>query len=177
MLLAAGGSLLSYPLITYLPVIAGDVLGTGARGYSQLLSSFGTGAILGALLTAQRGKAPARGRLLLLGFLLYGVATLLAVLLRSQLAAMLLLFVAGTSLVTSFSILNSLMQEAAPDAFRGRVVSIYGLFFRGGMPVGSLVAGFFVHDFGAASTLAVSSGLTIVLAVAAALSSRRLREL
>ena len=44
--------------------------------------------------------------------------------------------IAGASLVTAFSTLNSLVQENAPDALRGRVLSIFGLAFRGGMPAG-----------------------------------------
>jgi MFS family permease len=174
MALAAAGSFLAFPLITYLPVIAGETLRTGARGYSQLLFAFGIGAILGALVTAQRGRAPLRGRALVLGFAAYGLASLLAVLAPWQGVAMALLVAAGFSLVTSFSILNSLMQEAAPDEFRGRVVSIYGLFFRGGMPLGSLVAGFLVRGFGAPQTLAsFSLGLLAVAAIAA--TSRRLK--
>jgi MFS family permease len=175
MALAAIGSFLAFPLLTYLPVIAGESLKTGARGYSQLLFAFGVGAILGALVTAQRGKAPERGRALLLGFGGYGLASLAAVLVPWQGAAMALLLVAGFSLVTSFSILNSLMQEAAPDEFRGRIVSIYGLCFRGGMPVGSLFAGFLVRSFGAPLTLASFSATLTAIAIVAASSSRRLR--
>jgi len=175
MALAAIGSFLAFPLLTYLPVIAGESLKTGARGYSQLLFAFGVGAILGALVTAQRGKAPERGRALLLGFGGYGLASLAAVLVPWQGAAMALLLVAGFSLVTSFSILNSLMQEAAPDEFRGRIVSIYGLCFRGGMPVGSLFAGFLVRSFGAPLTLASFSAALTAIAIVAASSSRRLR--
>ncbi len=177
MALAGAGSFLAFPLITYLPVVAGDVLGTGARGYSQLLSSFGAGAIAGALLTAQRGAAPARGRALLIGFGAYGAAALAAVLVPWQMLAMTLLFIAGVSLVTAFSILNSLVQEAAPEEFRGRVVGIYGLFFRGGMPFGSLVAGFFVRAFGAPRTLAVLSGLLALMATTVSLRSRRMQAL
>ena len=67
--LGAAGSFLGFPLITYLPVIAGDLLGTGAAGYSLLLSSFGAGAIVGALFTAHRGHVPGRGRALLAAFM------------------------------------------------------------------------------------------------------------
>jgi MFS family permease len=94
-----------------------------------------------------------------------------------QLLAMALLFLAGVSLVTAFSILNSLVQEAAPTEFRGRIVGIYGLFFRGGMPVGSLVAGFLVRAFGAPITLAVLSGLLAAMALAVSLRSRRMQAL
>ena len=56
------GSFLAFPLITYLPVVAGDVQGTGAAGYSALLSSFGAGAVGGAVATAHRGARAGRGR-------------------------------------------------------------------------------------------------------------------
>ena len=78
--LGATGSFLAFPLVTYLPVIAGDVLKTGAAGYSLLLTSFGVGAIVGAVTTAQRGSTEGRGRLMLLAFCVFGVATLGAVL-------------------------------------------------------------------------------------------------
>src|SRR5439155_18761848 len=82
------GSLLAFPLLTYLPVIAGDVLKTGAKGYSLLLTSFGVGAIGGAIATAQRGHVPGRGRLMLATLALYGVAALAAVLSTRQAVAM-----------------------------------------------------------------------------------------
>src|SRR5207245_8848806 len=71
--LGLAGSLLAFPLLTYLPVLAGDVLKTGAQGYGLLLSSFGVGAIGGAVATAQRGHAPGRGRLMLATMGLYGI--------------------------------------------------------------------------------------------------------
>jgi hypothetical protein len=43
----------------------------------------------------------------------------------------------------------------APDALRGRVLSIFGLAFRGGGPVGSLLAGFLVRSAGAPLVMAV----------------------
>src|SRR5207245_2684346 len=147
--LGLAGTLLGFPLITYLPVVAGDVLKTGAAGFSMLLSSFGSGAILGAIATAHRGHAPGRGRTMLLSIVTYAVATTIAMASRTQLVSMALLFVAGWSLVTAFSTLNSLVQENAPGDLKRRVLSIYGLAFRGGMPGGSLVAGALVRPFGA----------------------------
>jgi MFS family permease len=177
MALAASASFLAFPLTTYLPVIAGDVFGTGAKGYSQLLTSFGVGAILGALVTAHRGKAKGRGLTLLASLAVYGVATATAVLCGRQGLAMALLFVAGICVVSAFSILNSLMQENAPDDLRGRIVSIYGLAFRGGMPLGSLVAGFLVKGFGAPATLAGFSLCLLVLAALVYLRDGRIRAL
>src|SRR6185295_14069998 len=136
-------------LVTYLPVVAGEVLRTGAAGYSLLLTSFGVGAILGAIFTSRRGHRPRRDRALLGHLAGYGVATIAAMASGRQTVAMALLVGSGFSIVSAFSILSSLVQENAPDSLRGRVLSIYGLAFRGGMPLGSLAAGFLVRGFGA----------------------------
>ena len=82
-----------------------------------------------------------------------GYGTAAAVTSSRQLVALGLLLVSGFSLVSVFSILNALVQENAPEALRGRVVSIYGLAFRGGMPLGSLAAGFLVRAVGAPAAL------------------------
>jgi predicted MFS family arabinose efflux permease len=165
--LAAAASFLGFPLVTYLPVIASDVLHTGAEGFSLLLSAFGAGAIVGALATAQRGQAEGRGRLLLVAFMVYGVTALAAVFSRWQGVSMALLFVAGIAVVTAYSSLNSLVQENAPAAFKGRVLSIYGFAFRGGQPLGGLLAGLAVRQLGASS---VVGGFTLVLAVIAGIT-------
>jgi predicted MFS family arabinose efflux permease len=175
--LGLAGSLFAFPLLTYLPVIAGDVLKTGAQGYSLLLASFGVGAIGGAIATAQRGHVPGRGRLMLATLALYGVTALAAVVSRRQGVAMALLFVAAWSLVTAFSTLNSLVQENAPDALRGRVVSIYGLAFRGGMPLGSLIAGVFVRTLGAPAVLGAFSGVLAIVSAAVYVRNERLRAM
>lgn len=176
-MLGAAGSFLAFPLITYLPVFAGDVLGTGAGGYSLLLTSFGCGAIVGAVATAHRGSEAGRGRLLLLAMIAYGLVTTAAMTARDQRIAMALLFVSGLSMVTAFSTLNSLVQENAPEAFKGRILSIYGLAFRGGLPLGALAAGAWVGPLGAPAVLgAFSLGLAL-LAAGTLAWDRRIRSL
>ena len=177
MALAAFSSFLAFPLVTYLPVVADTVLGTGVAGYSLLLSSFGGGAIVGAVVTAQRGNRSGRGRLLLAMMMCHGLTTIGALLSRTQSASMALLFLSGVSLVSAFSTLNSLVQEQAPPELRGRVVSIYGLAFRGGGPLGSLVAGFLVSAFGAVAVLGTFAGLLTLLALALRLRRGRLPSL
>jgi predicted MFS family arabinose efflux permease len=175
-LMGAAGSFLAFPLITYLPVMARDVLQSGATGYSMLLTSFGVGAIIGALATAQRGSVPGRGRALLLFFVAYGTAALLAMASRQQMVSMVLLFAAGFFMVCGFSTLNSLVQENAPPELRGRVLGIYGFAFRGGMPLGSLAAGFAVKRLGVPLVLGAYSGALVLLCGALYLRSARLRS-
>ena len=176
-LLAAAASFLGFPLMTFLPTIAGDVLGTGASGYSLLLTSLGVGAMAGALTTAQRGAAPGRGRLTLRYLAVYGLVTIGAVLSSTMWLSMALLVGSGYTLTTALSTLSSLVQEHTPDELRGRVLSIFGLAFRGGLPMGSLVGGLFVRTAGAPAVMAVSSALLLGLAVVLLLRHRDLRAL
>jgi predicted MFS family arabinose efflux permease len=85
--------------------------------------------------------------------------------------------VSGASLVTAFSTLHSHVQENAPEAFRGRVLSIYGLAFRGGMPLGSLAAGALVKPFGAPAVLGAFCAALVVLVLAIYFRNGRLRGL
>jgi predicted MFS family arabinose efflux permease len=170
------GSFLAFPLITYLPVVAGDVQGSGAEGYSALLSSFGAGAVGGAIATAQKGSRPGRGKRMLASFVGYAACSIGAVLSPVQWVSMALLFVGGWSLVSGFSTLISLVQENAAEELRGRIMSIYGMAFRGGMPLGSLVAGVLVRSHGAPLVIASFSGVLAVLCAAAWAREPRLRS-
>jgi predicted MFS family arabinose efflux permease len=176
-LLGAVGSFLAFPLITYLPVFAGDVLRTGVTGYSLLLTSFGSGAILGALTTAHRGNQPGRGKRLLVAMIVYGAVTAAAMACRVQWMAMALLVLSGISMVTAFSTLNSLVQENAPDALKGRILSIYGLAFRGGLPLGALLAGVLVGPFGAPLVIGAFSLAVAALAAGTLAWNQRIRGL
>jgi MFS family permease len=175
--IAAAGSFLGFPLLTYLPVIAGTVLRTGAAGYSMLLSSYGVGAIVGAVVTAQRGHVAGRGRTRLIALIVYGAATAAAVTSPRQLVAMAFLVVSGFCMVTAFSTVNSLVQENAPAALKGRVLGIYGFAFRGGMPLGSLVAGLLVRSLGAPAVIGGFSAALAILAAAMVLRRGGVREL
>jgi MFS family permease len=175
-LLAGAASFLAFPLITYLPEIAG-VLRTGVTGYSWLLTSVGIGAIAGALTTARRGHAPGRARLMLMAFAAFGVLTVGASLSRWQWVSMLLLVGTGFMLTTAFSTLNSLVQEMAPDALRGRVLSIFGVAFRGGGPLGSLLAGFLIRRAGAPAVMAAYAATLGAIAVMLLLRRSGLRDL
>jgi hypothetical protein len=52
------------------------------------------------------------------------------------------------------------VQLIAPDHMRGRVMSIYLVAFRGGMPLGSLVSGYFA-SITTAATVLIANGLCL----------------
>ena len=73
-----------------------------------------------------------------------------------------LMFLAGTALMASASFMVSLAQLITTDAMRGRVMSVYNLAFRAGMPLGGLVLGKLIPLFGVTRTLA-GTGVALLL--------------
>jgi len=163
--LALCTTLLASPVLTLLPVMAREVFSLGADGYSRLMAFSGAGAVIGALTVAWLGRFPGMGRVVLVVQLALGLV--LAAFAGSRLlhVSYALIFLGSIGLMMSFSLLTSLVQLAAPNEMRGRVVSIYMMAFRGGMPIGSLAAGYFANVTSAPATLAVT-GLLLSLVAA-----------
>jgi MFS family permease len=150
---------LGLPLLTFLPVFARDVFGLDVGGYSRMMAWSGAGAVTGALIVAWLGRFRHMGATLLGVQVAFGL--LLACFASSDRLwlSQMLLFAAGAALIMVFSLTASLVQLIAPDRLRGRVVSIYMVAFRGGMPLGSLVWGYAATLWAAPSVLAANGGL------------------
>jgi MFS family permease len=88
-----------------------------------------------------------------------------------------LLFASGACMVMVFAMLSSLVQLIAPNEMRGRVMSIYMVAFRGGMPLGSLVAGGIASLTSAPTVLTVNGALLSLVAAWFLLKSHGVREL
>ncbi|MBM3818469.1 MAG: MFS transporter [Acidimicrobiia bacterium] len=140
--LAFATTFLANPLLTFLPLFANDVFGGGVRQYTQLMACAGTGAVTGALVVAWLGKFRHMGRTVLTAQVALGTLIILFALTRLVWLNMVLLYLGGACMVMTFAMLSSLVQLIAPNEMRGRVMSIYMVAFRGGMPLGSLVAGY-----------------------------------
>ena len=52
-----------------------------------------------------------------------------------------MVFIASGCLISTFSLTSSLVQLLVPDEMRGRVMSIYMVAFRGGIPLGAMLTG------------------------------------
>lgn len=170
-------TMLGVPLIVFLPVFARDVFHRGPDSYTLLLAIFGTGSILGALTVAALGHISRKGGVAL-GFLLsLGVTMAAFSSSRSLGMSCIYLFFAGASLVGVLSLVSSLVQEITGDAMRGRVLSVYNVAFRGGAPVGSLIAGALVPRFTAPLVLGANGVLLFVLGVYFLAERKRIAKL
>jgi hypothetical protein len=77
----------------------------------------------------------------------------------------------------TFSMTASLVQLIVPDNLRGRVMSIYMVFFRGGMPIGSLVAGYVASRTSAPAVLSVNGVLILCVSAYFFIRSHGVRKL
>jgi MFS family permease len=168
---------LGNPVLTFLPLFTQNVFAGGVNEYTYLMSAAGGGAVTGALVVAWLGKFPHMGRALLLIQFMFGVLVMLFAVTRLFWLNAVLLFGAGACMVMVFAMLSSLVQLNAPNEMRGRVMSIYMVAFRGGMPVGSLMAGWTATLTSAPAVLVVNGLLLTAVAAWFLLKSHGVREL
>jgi predicted MFS family arabinose efflux permease len=163
--LAAATTFLGFALLTFLPLFARSVFHEGADTYSHLMAFSGAGSIVGALIVAWLGKFPRMGLTALVTQIVYGLLIIAFAWSRILWLSDLLLFLTGAALMVVFSTITSLVQLIAPNEMRGRVMSIYMLAFRGGMPLGALVSGYFARFLGAPVVIGANGVLLVAVAV------------
>jgi predicted MFS family arabinose efflux permease len=170
-------TLLSYPLITFLPVIARDVFHGGANTFTMFLCLSGAGSVAGALVVASGQNQKRQARLSLFVMLLLGLFIAVIGLSRNINFTGAFIFIAGLLLMVVFALNSSLVQLHVSDAMRGRVMSVYNVAFRGGMPLGSLFSGFLIKAASAPAVMTLNGVLVIVLALYFLLVQRKLAKL
>ncbi len=141
-------SIFGFQYLSMMPVIARDVLHTGAGGYGLLLSFVGIGALTGALSLAGLGVRVKRGRLYNVTAYVYAGLIMLFALMRSvHLSAAALLFL-GLAMLINGALSNGIIQSVVPDELRGRVVATYIFVYVGFPPIGSFLAGLLADYIG-----------------------------
>ena len=155
-------SIFGFQYLSMMPVVARDVLHTGASGYGLLLTFVGIGALTGALSLAGLGARIRRGRLFNATAYAFAGLTILFSLMRSvHLAAFVLLFLGLTMLING-ALANGILQSVVPDELRGRVMATYVFVYVGFTPIGSFIAGAMARFVGV--QWAIFTGGVIMLA-------------
>jgi predicted MFS family arabinose efflux permease len=158
-------------------VFAREIFHGDVGRYSVMMAYSGAGAVVGALIVAWLGRFRHMGLTVLLVQLVFGMLVTAFALSRTGWLSYLLLFLDGAALIVVFSMTASLVQLIVPDHLRGRVMSIYMVAFRGGMPLGSLWGGYAASLSSAPFVLAVNGGLVSLVALYFLVRSHGVREL
>jgi MFS family permease len=137
------------------PVFAKMELNRDAAAFGFLMSSFGAGALIGAMSLAIMSRSGPKPAFLFGGGLSLSVVLMLIGLQRSYGLTAFLLALAGWSMVTFFGMANTIVQLNTENRLRGRVMSLYTLSFGGLTPFGSMFAGSVAHWIKAPLTFAI----------------------
>ena len=162
--------LVGFNFNTLVPLLASDTLHVDARAFGLLSAAFGVGALAGAIATASFKRATFRG--FLTGTLGFSVLLLaLAPVHEPRLAGLILVGV-GASFTLFAANANALVQLAAPDHLRSRLVALYLFAFVGLAPLGSLLSGTLVEIGGTELAFIVAGSVGLAATAFAAATSR-----
>lgn len=141
-LLLLGSSIGQRPFVDLLPGFAAQVFQRGPEALGWMVSLVGLGALIGGLFLAMRPSVRGQSVIAISAVLLGAFGLLIFSLSPYFWLALVGLTIAGSSLSLSGVGTMSLVQLAVEDSMRGRVMSIYGLIFRSGPALGTLIMGF-----------------------------------
>jgi MFS family permease len=159
-----------------LPIYADQILHVGALGFGFLRSASGLGASVMAIVLSQRTPNRNVGRTLLLTVAAFGVAMVVFALSRNLWLSIAALAAAGAFDMVSVVIRTGLVQLNTPDAMRGRINSIEGVFIGGSNQIGAFESGTVAQLLGPVASVALGGIATLVVVVTWALAFPALRR-
>ena len=155
--------------IVLLPLMVRDLYGGSSFEISLAFACFMLGTVVTTVLLVRLGGVQRWGRALV-----FGLVSGSLVLVPLAFAPPLWLFYAsvflwGMSAGVTMAMSRTIVQEAATESHRARIMSVYSLSMMGGMPIGSLLMGYVIEFVGPAQAtwLPVVGVLAMVGAVAA----------
>lgn len=161
------------PFVELLPGFAAQVFAAGPQGLALMTSAIGLGAIVAGAWLAGRDGTRGLVSVTVTSTLLLAVTIAAFVATDRLVLALPVLAVSGMVMVGAGVGTHTLLQLAVAPSMRGRVLSLYGLIFRGGPALGALAMGPVADRLGLAWP--VAAGAVVLAATAAVLMTRRRR--
>lgn len=161
---------------TLLPIFAREIFNIGPKGLGLLYSAPAIGSTLTGLILASIHNIKNQGKIILLGVLIYGGATIAFGLSNSFILALIFLSLVGVGDMLSTVLRNTIRQILTPDHLKGRMVSVNMIFVQGGPMAGEAEAGFVAQFFGAPFSVVSGGVITILLTLLIAFKVPQLRN-
>jgi MFS family permease len=147
-----------------LPVIASNVLHSGAGGFGLLQSAGGPGAIIGALLAGELVTDRRRRTALVGGALLLGGGYVVVSLSRSLWITAGGVAIFGFSFFMISAVSQTVLLAGSPDEYRGRVMGLFSMVSVGGIPVAALLGGGLGSWLGPTQAVGISAVVVLIYA-------------
>lgn len=172
LLILGFASVLARPLQDMLPGFADVVFKGDATTLAWLTSAMGVGAMAGAIHVAMRGGISGLTFVALAGYLVTALTTLFFAWTGDLLWGVVFAAFAGYGLNVMSTCVQALMQLAVDNHYRGRIMSLYLLIFRGTPAIGAVAIGLAAESLGLQWAFVIAAAACAVLFMAIAPSYR-----
>jgi predicted MFS family arabinose efflux permease len=157
-------SLFSLVFIYQLPKIAGEQFGLEDVGYTLLFSTFGSGALVGALAMGSVFSGRPRQSMVRSGLAVFAASLTTFAAAPGPWIGFPAIFVTGASYFVIVTALVTTLQLRVHDDVRGRVLGLWTMAWAGLVPVGGLIGGIAVDRVGTTAVLLFGAAVAAVLA-------------
>ncbi|MDA0260903.1 MAG: MFS transporter [Proteobacteria bacterium] len=165
---------LTRPFIELLPGFAAVVFDAGADLLAIFTSTVGIGAVIGGVWMAERGDKRGLTKTVLVSTAVSAGALLTFAAVDNVWIAIPALAIVGFSMVAYGIGTLTLLQSSVASDMRARIMSLYGLIFRGGPAIGAIALGGASEYAGLQVPVAVAAILVLLAAGIAMFSHRRI---
>tara|TARA_B100000029_G_scaffold516188_1_gene627505 strand:- start:1478 stop:2644 length:1167 start_codon:yes stop_codon:yes gene_type:complete len=139
-----------------LPYITTERYGMGSAGFATVTSSFWAGTIFSNLILILNPQIRNWGKIMVFG-LFFGTILIFLVFDIPFWSFCFLVFAWGSGAGIVISISRTITQTFAKESHRGRILSIYSLAIFSAGPLGALICGFIIDNFGIANNVIITS--------------------
>jgi len=156
-------ALAGWPVLSLLPQVAVQRLAWHEAGYGTLLSAVGVGAVLSSLLVARRGFSASPWVYLRTGIVIAALGELVLAHAPVGWCGMAGAFLLGMGLILFIPTAQGVVQMAAVDGVRGRVMALWTMGMSLATPIGNAVTGPLADRYGVSMVLTGMAGLMVCL--------------
>ncbi len=167
MLTSAGFSI----ILPFLPLYA-ESLGASSFEIGCMVAAYAVGSALTSILGGWLADRAGRKVSILVGLLIFSLATLLLGTVQTPILFILFRFIEGAGFGFIYPAANALAQDLAPPERLGQALGTYSTITLMGSFIGPAIGGFLSASFGYTSTFLVIAGVTLVTAVLASVLIR-----
>jgi MFS family permease len=163
--------------VALLPVFVHDVFHAGPQGLGILRAAPALGALVTGIFLARHPINRHAGKWLLSAVAGFGCCIMLFALSTTLWVAALLLVLSGMFDGVSIVLRQTILQLQTPDAMRGRVSAINGIFIGSSNELGAFESGVMARLLGLVPSVIFGGAMTLVVVAATARLAPRLRQL